>query len=276
MRTILFLFSLLFENIKEIYNTKTKCYPYKAHPNVLLERLGNMPTYKNGSYAARLDMSECNAAGETDFVMVDDARNISDHRPLSISIQTGCNTTSILHNNQRQQLGRQFIASSGMTLSSSSTTGKSSREFYLIRALTKSYPINNSTPLKPRRASTACTALFVAVCSRQQEELNSELGGLLDLKKVGLLSSRDHCRMIMLKRALHRRQKEILVRWKQDISVRSVNRLVRLERTNFWAAVTSFRRQTNNNTQNLKLSEFEYYKRLFSTRPDPDASTEDK
>ena len=32
MRTILFLFSLLFENIKEIYNTKTKCYPYKAQP----------------------------------------------------------------------------------------------------------------------------------------------------------------------------------------------------------------------------------------------------
>ena len=176
MRTILFLFSLLFENIKEIYNTKTKCYPYKAHPNVLLERLGNMPTYKNGSYAARLDMSECNAAGETDFVMVDDARNISDHRPLSISIQTGCNTTSILHNNQRQQLGRQFIASSGMTLSSSSTTGKSSREFYLIRALTKSYQQLNTSEAEARinsMHSTLCCCMLKATRRAEQRAWRS-------------------------------------------------------------------------------------------------------
>ena len=65
--------------------------------------LGNTPTYKNGEYTARLDyilMSECIAADVTNFVVVDDARNTSDHKPLSISIQTRYDTTS---NSSQQQ-----------------------------------------------------------------------------------------------------------------------------------------------------------------------------
>ena len=126
--------------------------------------LGNTPSYKNGSYTARLDfilMSECIATGVTNFLVVHDVRNISDHKLLSISIQTGCNTTSnswqqppstarqAIHRFKRK--GSVFVQHHRQELETL---------FYLSRALTRSSPINKSTSLKPRRAQ-----FFLLTCA---------------------------------------------------------------------------------------------------------------
>ena len=90
---------------------------------------------------------------------------------------------------------------------------------------------------------------------RTASHIVNELNQLLAKRKVQGLSPQDHTKLIVLRRALRRRKKEIL-RESNSRHISSVNRLFKLERTKFRASVARFRQQAGNTKCNVKLNDF--------------------
>ena len=104
-----------------------------------------------------------------------------------------------------------------------------------------------------------------------------ELHKLLDRKRQPCASIVELNRIVVLKRALRRRQRDMLFE-KNTRRTNKINRLFKVERMQFWSSITKFRRQSANGTGSVvKLADFKaFYMKLFCTRDDPDLTADDR
>ena len=263
-------------------------------------------TYHKGDYRSTIDyamVSTSTAEQVRNFAIIDDARDTSDHKPISISMQYNVTTEAehthaafkthsvhrfnwkdpdfirhykevlpgILHQSDLLAL---TDAASGLPLSE-----RIDAMYTLVcRCLLKAARKAESLASTRRPAHTGRRQLKRSLRSdRVATDIIKELHKLLDKKRQRCASVVELNRIIILKRALRRRQREMLFEKNTRHNI-TINRLFKLERTRFRTSITKFRRQSASGTNSVvKLADFEaFYKKLFCTRDDPDATFDDR
>ena len=263
-------------------------------------------TYKKGEYLSAIDYAMVSAAtiGQVcNFTIVDDARDTSDHKPISISLQykvksdgehahAASRALSVHRFNWKDpDFIRHYKEALSDILHQSDLLAltETDARLPLSERIDAMYTLVCRCLLKAaRKAESLASAQKPAPTRRRQlkqtlrsdrvaTDIIKELHKLLDKKRQRCASVVELNRIIILKRALRRRQREMLFEKNTQHNI-TVNRLFKVERTRFWTSITKFRRQSASGANSVvKLADFEaFYKKLFCTRDDPDATVDDR